>query len=797
MEDTTSTLKFLESIVPEEGVKFVTEWKPIPKHPNGGVMIHHPANSHADMAASSLEISSRGRNAYFAMATYKGVIWKEKNDYKYPAGRSQDNALCVQTLWQDWDVGKAAEANSYATLADAKKALLQYNKAVGLPAPTVTSSGYGLHAYWTFSEPVSAAEWETIASMQRIIMRQEGIKFDPSRDKDCASVLRPIGTNNYKEGKEPAPVRLIKQGATPIPAQEYKRRFLKYITDNGLAVQPTKSNLAAKPVFAAGDGGNLAGVKDNDYPPSDANRVADKCKQITHFRDTGCAESEPLWYDCLGLIKHCENGEKWAHEWSAKAASYDEAQTQGKIDQWNFPPTTCVQFKSINPAGCEGCTQTCKSPISLGYSEEAAKATDGVLEWFNQRYAVARYLGSVLILETESPGIVGYMKEREFGLLYRNKTITVSSGQNGTKQTSAVTSWLTSPDRRTFEGGARFAPGQNLPPDQFNTWRGWPVTPTAGDWSNFREFMHEVICAGDDLVFAYLLKLLARWVQLPHLPGHVAIFMRGDKGVGKSFFARRIGSLFEPHAIYVGDRNLLTGTFTGHFREVNFAFFDEAVWNGSHEDANRLKALITEKDMMIHPKGLTPTRADNSMHIIVATNDDFAASASHDERRVCMLKPSNARRIDRKYFAGIEAAWNSGEQAAMLYELLHTNLAGFNPEQIPQTDELTNQKILSLQESERVVFETLRDGQFWNADAGHGKVPKQTLATQLAERSSGIERRQADTRMGSAVKRIFETKVLEKREAIGGRQRVWILPPLLEARQIFERYLKVTALNWE
>jgi hypothetical protein len=273
--------------------------------------------------------------------------------------------------------------------------------------------------------------------------------------------------------------------------------------------------------------------------------------------------------------------------------------------------------------------------------------------------------------------------------------------------------------------------------------------------------------------------------------------MRGEKGVGKSFFARKIGSLFEPHALYIGDRNLLTGTFTGHFREANFAFFDEAVWNGSHEDANRLKALITERDMMLHPKGLTPYRVNNSLHIIVATNDEFAASASHDERRVCMLKPSSARRIDRKYFAQIESEWESGENAALLAYLLTMDVKGFNPEQIPQTDELTNQKLLSLPESERVVFELLRDGAMWSDPDKRGIVLKSGLAYSLAERTSGIEKRQADTRMGNAIKRIFGTQVLVKREASGSRQRVWILPPLAESRAIFEQYLKVTALDWE
>lgn len=644
------------------------------------------------------------------------------------------------------------------------------------PHMVVQSSPGKWHVYWLVGDDFPLDQFKAV---QLAIAKKFGT--DPAVN-DLSRVMRVPGFYHCKG--EPFLVKIVKRAKGLLPYS------LQQIVD-GLGLDTGTTSVELKTDIPLDN----SLITPSEYPPADANRVADNCKQVARFRETG-GESEPLWYACLGVLKHCTDGEKYAHQWSSNHPGYDEAETQAKMDQWEFGPSTCDKFRSVNPQGCDGCAHTCKSPIQLGSDSAVATKNNDVFEWFNGKYAVARYLGSVVILETDCPGIVGYMKERDFSLLYRNKTITVPHG-NGTKQIGAVTAWLASENRRTHPEGAHFAPGQTLPTGQFNTWRGWPVVPSKGDWSNFREFLHEVICAGDEAVFNYVRKLLARWVQLPHLPGHVAIFMRGDKGVGKSFFARKIGSFFEPHAIYVGDRNLLTGTFTGHFREVNFAFFDEAVWNGSHEDANRLKALITEKDMMLHPKGLTPYRVSNSMHIIVATNDEFAASASHDERRVCMLSPSNARRIDRQYFSDIDKAWNDGEQAAMLFDLLNTDIAGFNPENIPQTDELTNQKVLSLPESERVIFELLRDGIHWPDGGGHGKVAKQMLAEQLSERSSGIEKRQADTRMGNAVKRIFGVAVQEKREASGGRQRVWILPPLSDARKLFQQHLNVSGLDWE
>ena len=109
----------------------------------------------------------------------------------------------------------------------------------------------------------------------------------------------------------------------------------------------------------------------DDYPPSDANKVADACQQIRAFRDNrGAGQSEPVWRDCLGVVGHCIDGERFCHEWSNGHDGYNENETAKKIaNRLKAGPTTCNQFKKSNPEGCVGCTQTCHSPIVLGYEQ--------------------------------------------------------------------------------------------------------------------------------------------------------------------------------------------------------------------------------------------------------------------------------------------------------------------------------------------------------------------------------------------------------------------------------------------
>lgn len=110
----------------------------------------------------------------------------------------------------------------------------------------------------------------------------------------------------------------------------------------------------------------------DDYPPSDANLVSERCNQIRDFRDTkGANQKEPVWFDCLGVVGHCVDGDRFAQEWSSGHSEYSEAKTTQKLQyRLKSPPTTCAQFRKTNLSGCEGCKENVKSPIVLGYERQ-------------------------------------------------------------------------------------------------------------------------------------------------------------------------------------------------------------------------------------------------------------------------------------------------------------------------------------------------------------------------------------------------------------------------------------------
>lgn len=377
------TLTFLNAVLPEGGFKFVARIAPRKTPSKSGKMtttIHYPVRELEEVVETSKELEARypDNNIYFALASFKDVKYKsvevkrgdETRTFEYVTGRTQDNVQALKCLWMDLDVGKydadgALKPDCYATREDALQSLKDYLQATGLPQPIIVSSGYGLHVYWPFTEAINTNEWLTIAKYQRAIMRHLGVKFDPSRDMDSASVLRLPGCYNRKNGAHKL-VKIVGAKSQPMPAQEYKRILLGCVEREHLSVQ----NAAGMdvPEWAMTATGNLTGDVES-FPDSFAEIAVNHCQQMQQFRETGGA-NEPIWYANIGLLKHFKDGEALAHEWGAKYEGYSEEETASKLDQWKYGPTTCQKFKEINAAGCEGCKMTCTSPISLGLPEQ-------------------------------------------------------------------------------------------------------------------------------------------------------------------------------------------------------------------------------------------------------------------------------------------------------------------------------------------------------------------------------------------------------------------------------------------
>ena len=97
--------------------------------------------------------------------------------------------------------------------------------------------------------------------------------------------------------------------------------------------------------------------------------------------------------------------------------------------------------------------------------------------------------------------------------------------------------------------------------------------------------------------------------------------------------------------------------------------------------------MITEPAIPIHPKFVTPFLVPNLLHMMWATNNNWAVPASHDARRYAVFKVSEER-VGILVLRRIKCRVRSGGIEAMMFDLLQMGLGKWHPKFIYKTQAL-------------------------------------------------------------------------------------------------------------
>jgi RecA-family ATPase len=225
------TLEFLKAILPVEGVHYLVlfkEGQDLPAH-----------KVYTDLESMAYAIDSMARSTqlsiYHACATYKKAVIEikdgDKAKRKYRIHENWDKA---KAFWVDVDCGqdKFAKGLGYLTQTDACAAIDKFADTIGWPNPMIVDSGNGIHAYWPLIANIAHSKWVSIAKDLKATLHHCGVKADPSRTADFASILRPAGSNNRKNGAA-KPVT-VKRAGTPIQPDELASALHSYMAEHGV-----------------------------------------------------------------------------------------------------------------------------------------------------------------------------------------------------------------------------------------------------------------------------------------------------------------------------------------------------------------------------------------------------------------------------------------------------------------------------------------------------------------------------------------------------------------------------------
>ncbi len=322
---------------------------------------HIVCKTHAEAAETATTLASGGHDVYFALASYKQGFHLNAKGKRVV--RVRENVQELKALWFDIDFkGEYHDATAAVT------ALATFCEATSLPRPAaLVGSGNGVHAYWPFDTYITLERWQRLADSLKEAAKALGLKADLVCTADAARVLRPPGTMNFKDPANPKPVRLLYASGEEYHPDDLEAALAPW--------QPSAKRTHTPAAPLADEYAEFTGGLTSSTPakPAKFEEIVKHCAVSKWLLETGGeACSEPEWVGGLQLLKHCEDGDQYAHQISKSHPSYDEKATEEKWQARlanSAGPTLCKTFEMYRPEMCAKCPHSgfIKTPVQIGY----------------------------------------------------------------------------------------------------------------------------------------------------------------------------------------------------------------------------------------------------------------------------------------------------------------------------------------------------------------------------------------------------------------------------------------------
>lgn len=690
----TLLLNFLRTVLPENGPVYFAFTLPARRH--------YACRTLDELTDRLLALDADAtQETYFAAASFSNE-WIVGADGERRQ-RTSDNVAAARACWLDIDIGKhkAQDSSGYANTQDVSSAIADFSLKLGIDPTLVVASGRGQHVYFAFTEPVTPAEWKPVAKALKHACVLAGLRSDPSRTEDIASVLRPLMCTHRKDPASPQTVKPLAVGE-PVKFSEFAgavRRFVISSQKPAVTADNSGDDLISFPV--AGETRAKSVLRDmsiNDdlaagigeyrhwilsLPADDQVRVLDSacaaipdnlwskyevwCGIMAALRGLSHLDESQL----LGLLqRHSERSPKWA------------------ADRWT-PERLRAKFltfaggsvrRIFDLAEAHGWRES-ESPVLLPFKDAAAAE-----KYFVERFVYVTDQSGYL--DTKSRQIISpaALDESQSWLIteIRKTPRTILRFSTRTRRT----------DTQGYHPGAgaiyeehemRFA---NL----YVPWSPARLHPTAEELDLWRWFIEDHLFRRpeDGPARDYFLNVLAYPLQNPgRRVASVPLLIGESYGSGKSTLFERIPRLvFGTRNVTVVTQSEIESGFNDWHNNAQVVCFPE-IWMGASRDAERvandLKDKITSDVLRVHPKGLKGFSQTNRATLLATSNHEDAVYLRDGDRRWGVHvtdAPKMAAMDSQRLYAFLE----SNRAPGVLREILfRRDLSQFNPAGEPPT----------------------------------------------------------------------------------------------------------------
>ncbi len=228
--------------------------------------------------------------------------------------------------------------------------------------------------------------------------------------------------------------------------------------------------------------------------------------------------------------------------------------------------------------------------------------------------------------------------------------------------------WLESPKKRIVKKEDIVFEPAGAGEHQINLFKGWPLTPdkTKPHEKLVRHLLH--LCDDDEESCHWLTCWLAWPLQNPGAKMATAVVIHGAQGTGKNILFDTLLLIYGEYGAVI-DQKTLESDFTGWLSRKLFVVADEVVSNLQQVQVkNRIKGLVTGKDVWINRKGIEPRIEANHCNLVFLSNEDVPLLIDSDDRRFCVIRCDRVE--SKEYYAEIAAEIAAGGAAGLYSYLL-------------------------------------------------------------------------------------------------------------------------------
>jgi hypothetical protein len=235
--------------------------------------------------------------------------------------------------------------------------------------------------------------------------------------------------------------------------------------------------------------------------------------------------------------------------------------------------------------------------------------------------------------------------------------------------------WLKDKTKRSYKQ-LDFVPSHDENQEFYNTFQGFDCEINEFDYTTdenaieiFKKHLG-VLTNHCEKSIEYLLSWCADLIQNPARPPGVAILFKSEQGFGKDMFVDFISKMIGKDFICrTQDVKNVLGDFNSLIKDKIVVQLDELSGKDGWAFREKLKGLITTKDININEKGLKQYTQRSSLRVVLSSNRNSPIEISPDDRRFVVFRADPAK-PNYQYFDRLGSVLDCDNSIYSIYNYL-------------------------------------------------------------------------------------------------------------------------------